>query len=76
MADYLDIINKAEELLAQPEQTEQEVKKQQLIEKYNIFLRELIENDGEQLTLLKAYDIETYNRLKDALAYSEQEPDA
>ena len=55
-------------------QPEQEVKKQQLIEKYNIFLRELIENDGEGLALLKAYDIETYNRLKGALAQPEPEP--
>ena len=49
-------------VFAQPEQV---VKKQQLIEKYSIFLRELIENDGEGIALLKAYDIETYNRLKD-----------
>jgi hypothetical protein len=65
LGNAAETVNEIRQLLLQHEQ---EVKKQQLIEKYNIFLRELIENNGEQLTLLKAHDIEAYNRLKDAFS--------
>ena len=62
-----------EELLAQPH-------KNRLIEVYTDFLKSLIENDGAGLKELKAFDIETYNKLKatfgvsDLLAQSEQDP--
>jgi len=36
-----------------------------LIEKCDTFLRSLIENNGEGLKELKAFDLETYNKLKE-----------
>ena len=53
------------ELLAQPEQAEQEPlpPKNLLIEKCDAFLRSLIENNGEGLKELKAFDPEIYNKL-------------
>ena len=62
-----------EELLAQPQ-------KNRLIEVYSDLLKSLIENDGAGLKELKAFDLETYNKLKDIfgasdlLAQPEQEP--
>ena len=50
----------AKELLAQPEQEPLSP-----IEKHETFLRSLIENNGEGLKELKAFDIQTYNKLKE-----------
>ena len=47
-----------EAILAQPE-------KNLLIEKCVTFLRSLIENNGEGLKELQAFDLETYNKLKE-----------
>jgi len=47
-----------EEFLAQPEHLSP-------IEKHETFLKSLIENNGEGLKELKAFDIETYNKLKE-----------
>jgi hypothetical protein len=55
-----ELLLEIKELLAQPE-------KNLLIEKYNTFLRSLIENNGEGLKELKAFDLETYNKLKEFL---------
>ena len=46
------------ELLAKPQ-------KNRLIEVYSDLLKSLIENDGAGLKELKAFDLETYNKLKD-----------
>lgn len=62
LGDATETVNEIQQLLLQHEQ---EVKKQQLIEKYTIFLRGLLENNGEGLARLKAHDIEVYNGLKD-----------
>ena len=49
-----------EEFLAKPEQEPLSP-----IEKHETFLRSLIENNGEGLKELKAFDIQTYNKLKE-----------
>ena len=75
LGDAAETVNEIQQLLLQHEQEvkkqqlllqhEQEVKKQQLVKKYTIFLRGLLENNGEGLARLKAHDIEVYNKLKD-----------
>ncbi len=52
------------ELLAQPQ-------KNRLIEVYSDLLKSLIENDGAGLKELKAFDLETYNKLKDIFGASD-----
>jgi len=52
------ICDEIEELLAQTEHLSP-------IEKHETFLKSLIENNGEGLKELKAFDIETYNKLKE-----------
>ena len=68
-----ELVLEIQELLAQPQ-------KNRLIEVYSDLLKSLIENDGAGLKELKAFDLETYNKLKDIfgasdlLAQPEQEP--
>jgi hypothetical protein len=63
-AECLYITEEIQELLAQPE-------KNLLIEKHNTFLRSLVENNGEGLKELKAFDLETYNKLKEVFGLSD-----
>ena len=71
--DFNELYDKTEELLAQSH-------KKRLIEVYSELLKSLIENDCAGLKELKAFDLETYNKLKDIfgasdlLAQPEQEP--
>lgn len=58
--NYNSLCEEIEELFAQPEQEPLSP-----IEKHEIFLMSLIENNGEGLKELKAFDIETYNKLKE-----------
>ena len=68
-----ELVLEIQELLAQPQ-------KNRLIEVYSDLLKSLIENDGAGLKELKAFDLETYNKLKDIfgasdlLAQPEREP--
>ena len=62
--DVAETLHNAQELLAQFE-------KNPLIEKHDTFLRSLLENNGEGLKELKAFDSETYNKLKEVFGASE-----
>ena len=59
--NYNLLCEEIEELLAQPQSNEP----LSPIEKHEIFLMSLIENNGEGLKELKAFDIESYNKLKE-----------
>ena len=59
-SDIEETLHNAQELLTQPEPEPLSP-----IEKHEIFLMSLIENNGEGLKELKAFDIETYNKLKE-----------
>jgi len=59
-SDIEETLHNAQELLAQPEPEPLSP-----IEKHEIFLMSLIENNGEGLKELKAFDLEIYNKLKE-----------
>lgn len=56
---YTALIKKIEEQLSQPEQPTECI-----IHKFTMLLEGLIANDGEELKYLKAFDFETYSKLK------------